>query len=1406
MQKDSERWNEVNPSRYAWEREGIAFVREGLPDAKPYRGWANVEFVGEDRSLNEIDLLVTCPTGIFLIEIKSHPGIISGNGQQWTWIRPDGTRQSIANPLFTTQNKCHRLENLVSKQSAWRNLKGRARLQIEPIVFLSNPDLDCQLNPAGRIGVYGRGLPPRRVNAATIPNVLDLLKNNLKDEERNRRGAINAVDSAVSNAFAEALVQAGIRPSTGQHRVGDYDLLERLGDGPGWEDWRALHRGTGVHRRIRRWLTTETHTVEEEQHLERAARREFELRGLLNHPNVLLPVDLQFNEYGPALVFDDDQDRPTLDVWLADEGASLSLDARLRLVRQIAETVDFAHRKQVFHRTLGPSSIRVGQDHDGQTKVWIADWQSAAREAETRSVLVGTEHVGDLIDDSARLYLAPETANGFATEPVRSDVFSVGAIAYLLFSGHAPGVDLADFRERLRESGGLDLSADVDGVSEYLRVAVRDATNPQLDDRLGSVREFLDWLDIAAADQRPPSADPDHDVVDPVQAEKGDHLEGGWMVERRLGRGATAVALLATRLDRTEVLKVAVDAQHFDLLRTEHEVLQTVRHKGIVTSYDLDEIGGRVVLHLESAGDETLAEHLRRNGRLSLGNLQRWGDDLLETLAHLEQEGIAHRDIKPDNLAIKARKPNNELHLVMFDFSLSRTPAENIRAGTPGYLDPFLDERPNKRWDWPAERWSVAVVLYEMATGVRPRYEGGGDPGLVPGIEAEIDPAQFDPSVASGLRDFFVKALRRDPSQRFDTVEEMRSAWSAALARINEPVLAGTDLGDRAAVDDALQRSVRDTPLVELHLTPKVLDVLSRLNVHTAGQLADTNIQKLQRMAGVGDKTRREISRLARALVDRFASEPEEFETSDAASIDRMAGLLYRKGTARTADGTLVRMVLEPHLPMQTTFLGATDALGPWPSHAEVAEAAGIAIADVKDATLEATRRWKKIAAFTRLRTDLIDVVRRSGGVMTADELASAALDLRGSAAALDQRLLRARAVVRAVLEEDQARADAQWVLRRDAERLVVSDDQDPNIDGTVRAVWALAVGDVADSLVAGDELPTTADVVTALRAVEAPAALLDLPDARLIRLAAAASRTASTSTRLDLYPRLLPPARSVVMARPALVTASALSVDAVQSRVRARFPDAAPLPPRPALDALLDSIGLIWDTGLAAYRLPTVASSESGRSTHLPTMLPPTEIDLTREAALEFDQRMQRLAAGGGYCVVNVATRHVEGAEHLLAQRHGFVVVDVDLELIDAMRAVAQSGNADWAVVSAADATRATPEWNKLQQLVVKPALPALRERVLRAGPTVLLSGIGLLGRYGQLGLLDELRDHTTGVRRLDGVALRGLAVLVPTETPDRPPTIAGEAVAFVGANQWTSVPRRWLEPGFDTVRGGSR
>ena len=100
-------WTTIAESSYPWEREALEFIRAQFPTHDPYRAWTNFEFIADDGSVNEIDLLVFTPHGFFLIEIKSRPGRLWGDAGTWTWetflgtARPRSRRPNCCGALRT---------------------------------------------------------------------------------------------------------------------------------------------------------------------------------------------------------------------------------------------------------------------------------------------------------------------------------------------------------------------------------------------------------------------------------------------------------------------------------------------------------------------------------------------------------------------------------------------------------------------------------------------------------------------------------------------------------------------------------------------------------------------------------------------------------------------------------------------------------------------------------------------------------------------------------------------------------------------------------------------------------------------------------------------------------------------------------------------------------------------------------------------------------------------------------------------------------------------------------------------------------------------------------------------------------------------------------------------------------
>jgi serine/threonine protein kinase len=1391
-------------------------VRAGLPDADPWRAWANFEIV-DDRGVAEVDLMVLSPWGLWVIEIKSRPGTVTGDAHTWTWRRPNGRHFADDNPLIGCDRKAKRIKSLL--QRTHQVPRGQLPF-LEPLVFVDAEPLDIRLGPTGRKNVVALDGPspergvlsrPREDGIAGILQVLT-------GADPAFRRADRRIDAVLGRQVAAAVARVGIRPSNRAKRVGNYELVKGpIGEGSGWQDFEAQHLHVErIRRRVRIWSTQAARTDDERTTRARAAEREFRALDGISHPGILGVVDyVPDAERGPSVVFEHDPSDRRLDLWLAEHHDRLDLATRLALLRDIADAVRYAHQRRLHHRALTPRSVLVSRPHAERPTPRIFNWQTADRQGTARGtamgpVVTGTEHADDLIDADVGGYLAPELFTTPEADGVTLDVFSLGTLAYLLLTGQPPAVSPAELLSRLRENQGLLVSSALDGVDEPLEVAVQLATAPAVGDRLQAVDELLDLLSAAEA----AAVRASEVTVDPLDAGPGDLLEGGWKVVRPLGRGSSATALLVKRVtDGDEkVLKVALNADQDERITHEYDALSRLRHPAIVATSGLTTVSGRATVVLEPAGERSLAAALRDEGRIGLDLLQRFGTDLLEAVRELEAAGIAHRDIKPDNLGVAPRGLNDELHLVLFDFSLTRTSHENLRAGTPPYLEPFLAVRRSPAWDVAAERWAAAVTLYEMATGTTPVFgDGRSDPAAIDD-EATIERDLLDSALAEPLGGFFCVALRRDPGQRFANADEMLRAWHRAFEHVDEPVVPiTTDPGEPGAKPSDQRRPVvivpddatLDARLADLGMTSRLLSAAERVGATTVAELLDVAVADINRLRGVGNRTRRLLVEWRRVLEERLpvaTTDPVGAIGATGAPVGRsvdalFAVLLPRPTAALAPELRTVRLLLGlDRLPDQPE-----RPADEWPDLGEVAAAAGVEREIAAQHLASARGRWANHhPAITALRHDLAHHLAAQGRAMTAGELAASVLSLRGSEVVGPARVQAGTAVARAAVETEAAMQTPRYAARRIGPRgrrvVVARLDAATPIDETV--AWVAALGASADEIADREPLLAGPALVDALRRAVPAGQATELPDSRLVSLAAAASEGAAASPRVEVYPRGMDAGRAIRRGQGSLLGPQSLTVDEVHRRIRSRFPDAAPLPGRPALDRLLADSGLplTWDDASAAYRFPepTLAGVTTGSVVPLRAASAQGEGRAMSEEAAEFERRLVRTAADGGFLAVTVSLRLADATVAELTRR-GATTVDLDRLLVRHLRGEASRLRIpDFSVVLTADRQPpGTADATRVRQLV-DAAAAAVEADVQAAGPLVVVTGLGLLLRYGHTPMLERLRDGAGTA----GAAVRTAWVVVPMDG-DGPPVLDGHPIPVLTSGQWAALPPDWLAHG---------
>lgn len=1407
-------WTSISESEYPWERDALSFIEKGLPSSSPIQAWSNFEFMAEGGAIYEVDLLVVGPWGAFLVEIKSIPGVVSSQAGSWVW-RDGTTYKTRDNPLPLTNRKCKALKSLLERHASFK--KGKAQVPfIEPLVFCSDPN-----NVLTFQGAQANGVCLRDRADGSVPGILGAIARREAPGLRSYSRAPIAKDQI--RAFISGIEDVSLNPVQKVRKAGDYVLDQLYHDSPlgTYQEWLGHHvRIKSGPRLIRVYLEGLQSEVERST-LRRAAEREFQILERMEHPGVLRVDTLTETESGPALVFRWQEGAQRLDHYLAGLTQPLAADVALEIMRQITEAIAYAHRKKVIHRGLCPQAIIVIPGEEGAVPVvQISSWNLGFIDGGTSTGATLTRfstslHAGQFVEDEDTVFFAPEAVSGQNIEGEELDSFSLGALAYYLFSGKPPADSVLDLDQKLRQKGYLDLCSVQNGVVPTLADMVQFTACSDRSLRYSpeEVLEKIDkiWDDMTAPDRA--------EVVDPRTAKSGDLLDHGYQVIRGLGTGSCSKVLLVDSPDgEQQVLKVASKQEYSSRLLREFETIQKIRHPNVIRVFESLTFDGLAGFTMEPAfstkktdsaesRESSLARRLKEDGPLDLALLQRFGVELLQTIDELERLGITHRDIKPDNLGIRSVK-KGPLQLVLFDFSLTNSSAEDIRLGTPPYLDPFLSLRKTPRWDHHAERFGAAMTLHEMAcgSGVFPQW---GDGGSVPHlIDAEVSMRSelFPESLRERLVEFFTKALARQVSDRFDNTEEMLTAWRHIFEKIDQPSLTTTvspedgETSDLPSREDFLKTVTPDMQLVLLGLSPRLINVLDRLEVVTIADLLRFPIGRIRRMRGVGYKTSQEAVELYQQLHERFpdieSMERVEEAAKDAknnstepehASVDLIARqVIIAAGKQEGSEREI-----------QERFLGwKTQEDDPaalrWLSQSDLGGEVDVTRARIGQVITTARKKWLKNPSVTKLREAIHATLLSQGGVTTHLELVRLNLLLRGSTLSEPDSLRMASIATRAAVESERLLRNPRFIESRRQGVLFISIDP-AYID------FAQHLGKAGEELASRDPLPTASRVLETLGGISYPETGFENvrpPDqARRAHLAAAVSGKVCVNSRLELYPPGLSAERALALSRSALFGVRQLTVEEIRSRVGSRYPEADPLPGRPELDRLLEQVGfpLLWDDGAGAYQSRHIAFSTGTSytiSSRLRTIDQPSAGQPISEEVAEaqrLEEKLTRAKEQGSYLVLTIDPKYMAAAADQL-QRIGVKRLSANELFLTAMKEKAAELGVPWEVVLEADAMDPkSADWGRLQELVRR-AMPQVLESLSHSDEDVLLTDAGLFARYGKMNEIDVLRNDT-GTQS----GPHSLWLLIPGHGAVSAPTLCGEAVPITNEAQFEELTPQW-------------
>ncbi|MCS7282623.1 MAG: FHA domain-containing serine/threonine-protein kinase [Anaerolineae bacterium] len=255
----------------------------------------------------------------------------------------------------------------------------------------------------------------------------------------------------------------------------------------------------------------------------------------------------------------------------------------------------------------------------------------------------------------------------------------------------------------------------------------------------------------------------------------------GCQIVDKIGEGRMAVVYRAYQphLERwvaVKILRVAEGEDREEFLRRfrqEARAIAALRHPNILTIYDYGEASGTAYIVMEYVPGGSLKARLTGHP-IPWPEVAQWVIPVGQALAYAHAQGIVHRDVKPANILLA--RPDWPL---LADFGLAKIIGRaggitrpGVSVGTPAYFSP--EQVMGEAVDHRTDIYSLGVVLYELLTGQLPFQAATPAEAMLRRLrEPPIPPHCFCPSLSPALEAIILRALARNPADRYPTMQAM---------------------------------------------------------------------------------------------------------------------------------------------------------------------------------------------------------------------------------------------------------------------------------------------------------------------------------------------------------------------------------------------------------------------------------------------------------------------------------------------------------------------------------------------------------------------------------------------------------------------------------------------------------